>query len=261
MGEFDQDQRGTSLGMGSLFNPVTQLKYQYLSAWSIPTYYAMAKGSLTFSPFYFWSLVPGVKKIPEFFSGTTKSTLQHLLGKSYSGVGNIADDLATTIGLSGKEALAFKGRFTKDLQKQVIKGRWRAFDYKRVHDLIQKHVPTTRLSLMPETMTKAIVGVRKATSVSRIGATVLPLMAGIAVGSMAANLTTLAFKGAIASLNYMDSAIQHSRNLEFGGDMGPGFLSSAAATERQRAVQELQRTPMNGRRFMGREASLYSGLT
>ncbi len=261
MGELDQEQRGTGIGLGTLFNPLTQLKYQYMSAWAIPTYMSMARGSFTFSPFYFWGLA-GAGKIPELFGeGTTKTTLQYLLGKSYSGVGNVADDLATSIGLTGKEALAFKGRFTKDLTKQVIKGRWRAFDYKKVHDLILKHVPEIKGGTMPEMLTKSIIGLKKTATISRIGAAALPLIAGITIGGIAADLSTLAFKGAVASLNYMDTLIQHTRNLEFGGSLGPGFTSGAAATERQRAVQELQRTPMAGRRFMGREANIYSGIT
>lgn len=56
-----------------------------------------------------------------------------------------------------------------------------------------------------------------------------------------------------AALNFgINDRIQR---LEFGGGVDP-FTQTASLTERQRALQEIQRSSLNARRFMGNEAGL-----
>jgi hypothetical protein len=95
---------------------------------------------------------------------------------------------------------------------------------------------------------------------NRIGGFLLPIAAGAALGSFAGRMFDLSYKAGNAALAYANSTAEHIRALEFGGTLGAGFKTNAAATERQRAVQALQRTHLAGRGALGSEALNYSAI-
>ena len=80
--------------------------------------------------------------------------------------------------------------------------------------------------------------------------------------------TTAGYFGVKAAFGIVDAArksadiassmVEQSRSLEFGGTIGAGFKSQAAATERKRALQQSQKSPMSGRRNMTKEAENYA---
>ena len=67
------------------------------------------------------------------------------------------------------------------------------------------------------------------------------------------------FKGIKATSDAINRASEKVYNLELGGELSRGFLSSGAATERQRALQAIQGSHLSGRRFLGSEATLAHG--
>ena len=87
----------------------------------------------------------------------------------------------------------------------------------------------------------------------------LPLIGALA-GYGTAKLVGFTINKAIQVTNKVNEVAEHVRSLEFGGTLGPGYRTGAAATERQRLVQELQNSSSSNRRFKGQEASLYSGI-
>ena len=269
MAEFDQEQRGTSAGLlGGIFNPVEGLKTQFLTTYGLPTYYAMAQGTLNVAPFYFASLIPGISKLginPWDKGPVWRQVMGAAFGMDISGAGSVLEGFGTALGKSGDALTTFKGAWLKDLKQFVVRNRYRKLSDTRIFLQLQKYLPNgkvnRRLFMSTGMFQKAASGIRLAQSVSTIGTAVTGPLTGIAIGNIAANLAGLAFKGAISALQFAQTEKEHMRQVEMGGSLGIGFMSGAAATERQRCIQELQRTPLAGRRFMGREASMYAGIT
>lgn len=266
MAIYDEERRGTSQSiLGSLLNPITQMKYQYLSAWAFPTYYQMmAKGSVTFAPMYFMGQLTGLTgKVAPF---TAKRTIGGALFKLWEspGLPSVAEKISTAMG-GGAEV---KTNVLKGLQKFTAQNRFKSVNKARLLTDIRKFL-TFKGGIgakgpiaagVQKAITSSAGALQTSVTVSSIGAVLHPIAVGVLAGTAVAHLTGLAFKGAVAAINYVDAEIEHMRALELGGTLGPGFRSGAAATERQRAIQALQRTPLAGRRFLGQEASMYSTL-
>ena len=92
---------------------------------------------------------------------------------------------------------------------------------------------------------------------SRLGSILSPLIGWGTLAYTSVRLAELSFKAAVGAMDYANAKVQQIRSLEFGGTLGAGFQTQEAATERQRAVQMLQRTHLGGRRGLGTEASNY----
>jgi len=95
---------------------------------------------------------------------------------------------------------------------------------------------------------------------SAIGKVALPIMGGLIAGELLSSMAGATFKMGVAAINTMDRISENIRRLEFGEGLGAGYMTSAAKTERQRSVRAIQRSHLNGRRSIGREASLYSEI-
>ena len=266
MASYNDEQRGTSQSLlGSLINPVTNLKTQYFSAWAIPTYMGMAhSGKLGIGLLYSTGqMIPGMMNYAN-WGGNYKQKAAAAVFKmvEFPGTHGVAQNLATAIGDTSPESMA---RITSGLST-FIRGRrfsfggfggtWQRDAYKILRSA---GVGGMRREIMPALAagSRSLVA---SSVISGIGAVMSPIAWGMLVGEGVAHLAGLAFKGAVTAMDYVAAQTEHVRSLEFGGSLSAGFRSGAAATERQRCVKELQRTPLAGRRFMGQEANLYSSL-
>ena len=97
-------------------------------------------------------------------------------------------------------------------------------------------------------------------AIGRIGTAATWMGVGLMVGEGAMWLAGTAFKAQQSLVKYAESMRQHARMINFGGSLQPGYMTQGAFTERQRLVQEMQRSPLAGRRMMGNEASIYHGM-
>jgi len=95
---------------------------------------------------------------------------------------------------------------------------------------------------------------------SAVGKVALPIMSGVVIGEVLSSMVGATFKMGVAAVNTMDRISENIRRLEFGGNLGVGYMTAAAKTERQKAVQAIQRSHVNGRRFMGNEAAQYAEI-
>jgi len=82
---------------------------------------------------------------------------------------------------------------------------------------------------------------------------VMNILLAAEVISFAAEAT---FKGIRATSEAINRMTEKAYNLELGGELTKGYLTTGAATERQRALQAIQGSHLSGRRFLGSEASL-----
>ncbi len=272
MAGFDRQERGTSGSLvGSLINPITSLKYQFLSGWAWFNYRAIARsGAMSYKPLYLTSLITGGKlgADPSLAGLFSRDAGRNLMGIVSRGVGyDPAAKIGAMFDYKGNDLLQFRSRFSRGLSDFLKTNRWRGVQKGQVIDLLKKYIPEGLVEGKLGTLTgsradlfSAVSIVKRGQMISRLGSVAAPIIAGITAGNIAANLAGLWFKGTLAAVNFAEATVQHMRNLEMGGDLGPGFRTGAAATERQRAVKELQRTPLAGRRFMGNEANVYSGL-
>lgn len=88
------------------------------------------------------------------------------------------------------------------------------------------------------------------------GRVINPIMNIVLVAQVAKFLGESAFRGIQATADVIDRATEKVYNLELGGDLSRGFLTTQAATERQRALQAIQSSHLSARRFLGSEASV-----
>jgi len=107
---------------------------------------------------------------------------------------------------------------------------------------------------------KIMNALSSAKTLSTVGAVGTGIMAGVGLGQLAVGGFSLWFKGALTALDTFNAFAQQVRSLEFGGSLSSGYLSNEAATERGRAVREIQRSHVGGRRMLTQEASMYSGM-
>ena len=94
----------------------------------------------------------------------------------------------------------------------------------------------------------------------RAGAILGPVAGLALLGTTIGRTFSMAFKAGVAALEYAQGRGEQIRALEFGGTLGAGFRTQSAATERQRAVQAINRTHLSGRRALGHEAVNYHAL-
>lgn len=261
--------------VGSFTNPLESLKWAFWSAPAAWTYAEMSRvGSFAFRPIAltglagreFWGgLIAGKDPASKFFRGafggfTVGGTEAGLLGGM------------ETAGLSSKHLKEFSTVYRKTLKaarwkrmdpKLFIKGFVKNLDKSEIignvagdYGPLKQHL--TKLS--SRATNKLIPLIERNILISRIGSVGLPIVNTIMVSSVVSQLTSFAFKAATGLADAMDSAAESLRSLEFGGYLGAGYQTSAAATDRQRAIQEIQRSHTNGRRVIGNEANMYSEL-
>lgn len=272
---YDQEQRGSSGGvLGSMLNPVENLKYQYLSGWAALTYAQMMRtGGTSIQPFFMAGFIPGVRGL-----GTKLAASNNIFSRVAGGmlkgfdVGGIRSSVGRSLGamtgLKGEELSRFVSTYNKNIHKAISKNAWKSLSNRELSGVLRgvglksgAGIDVVKNFLGRTADGAALPSMfRNAMTVSRLGTAGLGITLGVTLGSGAAHAMGMAFKGALASIDYANAAIEHMKALEFGGTLGPGFRTGAAVTERQRAVQELQRIPLSGRRFLGDEASIYAGL-
>jgi hypothetical protein len=264
---YDDQNHNPSI-VAAMVNPITQLKYQYLGgAWSIPTYYAMRQsGNIALAPFYtVTTMMPWLKK----YGSTAKTAPWHqkalafAVGKYEWSLKGSIESVARSAGMNETVLPKFTSELSRNLTKYVTKNRWKNFGDLEVYNKVLSEVTATGIrgpmgAGTPESLMRISSAVRTTQVISRIGATVTPILTGIALGEIAANAMSLWFKGSMAALDYANAKIESMRTLEMGGGLGAGYRTAAAVTERQRAVRELARTPINASRMLGNEASIYS---
>ena len=270
MSNYDQERGSTAW---SLLNPFTQ----YTSIpWNIPTLWTAARsGSIGFNPLWF---TLGLNRKMAFTKnmikagGWRKIVGYGIEGYDFGGVGSVADMWP---GEGGISSLARPG-LVKKLSAVMRRTPLEAGDIPIAESIgnVLGHIgyegkvfyPGPAMVNRPATaiaesaVSKAVSVFKTSQLVSRLAMGISPMLIGLQLGDLAANGAAMAFKGMIAVSKVIDAQTQNMRNLEFGEGLGAGFRTQQAATERQRLVQELQRTPLSGRRFLGREANLYSGM-
>ncbi|PIU55711.1 MAG: hypothetical protein COS89_06765, partial [Deltaproteobacteria bacterium CG07_land_8_20_14_0_80_38_7] len=266
MANYSEEQRGTSGSLlGSFFNPITQMKYQYFSKWSIPTYMSMMKGGqIPVSLFYMGKFIPGMKHLvaaPGSDAPMWKKFVGSIIDYSYNPIQSLQDNIAGAAvksGLDENVIHAFRSKFNKAATELVKKSKFKSIPSGDIKNLLGGLLGPGQAD--KAMVTSAATMLNRAQVIMRVGGLTTGILTGMTIGSGIAGMAALAFKGAMATMNYLDSAMEHIRGLEFGGTLGPGYRTGAAATERQRSISELQRSPIAGRRFLGSEAKMYAGL-
>jgi hypothetical protein len=203
-------------------------------------------------PFWAEKVVPGV------LGGGT------ILGGSTSA--SVVDALATIGDSSRKE---FNNVFQKSFRHAVRHKKWMAGGETAVHDVMNtiydKLSDRFNSRMVNNFMTKLSSAsfartVNTAMYVSRLGSFITPIATGWFVGSAIGRAAELSFKAGMSAIQYAAAKAEQLRSLEFGGTLGAGYRTQSAATERQRAMQALQRNHMGGRRALGTEAQQYAAL-
>jgi len=108
----------------------------------------------------------------------------------------------------------------------------------------------------------AITGALLGSAIPGAG-TIVGLGAGLAIGAAGtfgfnkmADVAEMPFRLGARGWNYLKARGRASRRLEMGGNLSAGNRTMAAATMRQRALQQMGRSGMNMRSLLGREATL-----
>lgn len=93
--------------------------------------------------------------------------------------------------------------------------------------------------------------------------TVLGMAAGFAIGGALAygtgkllDIAEAPIRVAHSGWNYLRDLGKRTRGMELGGSLSAGNRSMAAATMRQRALQQMSRSGINARTLLGREATM-----
>ena len=260
-----------------MLNPLNYLKYQYSGLFAILTYREMAtKGAMTFHPYwgYDWAIGKVFPKLGSFtgnfFEGTTGSGgfLKNLsgfaLGKTAWSGDIAAQGIAKSIGLSGDVAAKFAASYKDEIGTYLGGKLWTTLDAPTIQGIVSSSAKKAGHSLVASRAVAerfaapALRSAMMSQTIQRIGSVLGPLNLGITIGATAANVLGMAFKGAYSATQFVNARLEHMRNLEFGGSLGPGYQTNAATTERMAAARYLQSTPLSANRFMGNEASVYS---
>lgn len=95
--------------------------------------------------------------------------------------------------------------------------------------------------------------------VPKIGRVGSSLFAAYVVASIVAPLAEAGVHAIAApylhGVNLMRDVANRITNTEFGGQLGPGFVTGQATTERQRALEQIHRSRLNARSAIGNEAT------
>lgn len=251
--------------ISDLINPVENLKLQYTSPLAFFTYRSMrSKGNLAIQPFYLLDLVPWVRKHGTNLNWNKLMSEPTLGGFKNAGLGlisgkwgfNIEDSLGAMVPEKGAaDLMATKIR---DYTKRNLKKDFSSTDF--ISYLGNK----TNGSAVASKFVASTVGQKslikiatRARTIMKIGAVGEGVVGFYFAGKMLADLSVGFFKGAVAASNYVASAREGIRNLEFG-ELGNGYMSKGAATERQAALQEMQNSHLNGSLFLTNEARNYA---
>lgn len=271
MSGYDTEQRPTSAfsAVGSMLNPISELKYQFTGLLAYANYRSMYKtGSLSFQPYYMLSMLTGNK------IGGGTSIVEQAINKKVTGQGFLSAAFGRGLEYSPSHRIATKlgynsssphwGNVTSQIQKNLsnfyARKDFTSASGNQVIELLSGVADVHYLGDDPVVQKSIARTMRTGVTISRIGAFIGPATVGLAAGQVVSAAAGLWFKGSLAAISFADAAINQMRSLELGGELGPGFRTGAAATERQRAISELQRTPLAGRRFFGSEAAIYHGL-
>lgn len=174
--------------------------------------------------------------------------------------------LAKQIGLDAANSKIF----VKAWKSAITRNRFRALDIGQFKNILAKTLIGSRSGYNWEyAMNKLFIG-QAASATERIaaanvlasgvGTVVTAVGAGIVAANLLSGITSFMYKAAVGISEAADRFAARARYVNFGGNLEPGYLTRAAATDRQRALREIQRSQLNGRRFIGNEASQYSAL-
>lgn len=201
----------------------------------------------------------------------TRSVIPAVLGSGANVTGIASPGVANAIvdAASGMNT-AFAGDFGRALKSVIRRKRWATGGASVADDVMfgvaeklsKKYGNRQALSTVAKFMgdKSAMTGMQRMFIASKIGGILTPVLGGLMIGELVGRTMSLAFKAGVSALDYASAQAEHMRALEFGGTLGAGFRSQSAATERQRAVQMLQRTHLGGRRGLGTEAATYAAL-
>lgn len=269
-----QNDQQASYGIGGLLTG--QLKYQYFGGvWSLPTYWQMRGGTVSVEPLYMANLFySGFHKLGASMGSSApwyKKALGILTGANRFSVEESVSAFVAKSGVSTTAKDALVSSMTADLKRYMLKHKWENLRNGQVVSAIKSiamnSTPKTGTVIwdmstkkMTSEITRLGMSMRTAMAVSRMGSLMMPAMTGITIGQVLANTAAFAFKGAMAATDYVRTRTESWGALEMGRGLSSGYQSGAAATERQRAMQEMARTPINARRVLGSEASIYAGL-
>lgn len=266
MANQENQQPGLASFLFDAVNPVSQLRYQFIGAFSFPTYYGLRRGKLNVQPM--WVL--------NAFSG----------GK----LGRMARENMMKPGVSPvkKHIMAFLGGY--DFSPQVKFSKWikemnpdiSETQLAETLKLLDENLINTKMLKNPEYISNILqskgTGNLAKESADKIALRMVAHaqsfkhimkwvpVAGYAVaaydaGRIAAKAVSIMYQGAEAFSNFAKAKAENIRAVEFAKPLGGGFISHNGVTERQRAIAEMARTPSMNRRFLGNEAAYYSGYT
>lgn len=244
----------------SLMNPVENIKSQFFSGfWGYTTYRAQRLyGKTQVDPFFFLNITrKGLHKVTGFGDGVWAKAADTYIKKTTSG----------WLGLEGLN-IDPKSTYQDILQKYNLKTQEHSFNkfvkYIRNNTTKQYSVESikTTMSVSEETA-KDLFKVAKRYSL--YFKYIIPGMQFMYAGILAydiGSLTAKAIGGMINTstkiANLLNNEAKNISSLEFNKQLSNGYLSGGAATERQLAIQAMQRNPGLHRRFIGNEASFYS---
>lgn len=257
--ESASSQSGGGSIVGSLLNPLNYAEMQFLSVWGIPSYLSMMRtGSVSFNPLLGMEFGYGnklkqssnifKKGIGTFMSGFKKDPLSSLAGEIVDASGIAYENKAARVAI-----------LKKNLTGVLGKAKWRDGSSKQMYGLVRDAAKRMGISTSVGMETNIAKRMSSAINISRLGAIGSGIFTGVGIGLAVSGTFNLWFKGALTALDTFSAFTNHVRSLEFGGSLSNGYLSTSAATERQRAVREIQRSHVGGRRMLGREATMYSG--
>lgn len=242
----------------NIINPFPDIAAQFTGAVGIYTFGRMARGyGAGIFPSIFTSMAPTQFGLGGKTKGFGLFARKWLKGFEWGG----GPEMMRAMKLGGE----YKTPFMKALRGVLRESKWKTYipeDFLASLGgaLGKVGVPVTSLTGKGVAASIGKMG-RYAVIGSSIGNVALPIIAGISAGQLVSNIVGLTFKAGVAAMNTISRVSEHIRGLEFGGELGPGYITGAAKTERQRAIQQIQRSHLNARRNIGNEAELYSGIT
>ena len=249
----DERTSPVSSMIGSMLNPFTAIKEQYFSVWAIPFTLTPAArtGAISYFPFFTPAML-FMKRVSYAGKALKDISLKSVVKGAFGGIHvtgglpGVATHISNAMTIAADDAAKLSKTLYPHLRsymKVTPLGKITSegvFDYlvgkgqiegARVTELLTKIEPVKNIGSM--VYTSKVVS----TIATRFNAALI----GVTVGELLANAVTYTFKGSLAALNYANAKIEHMRALELGGQLGPGYRSSAAAGERQGAVQGLSR--------------------
>ena len=265
MAEFDEQDRATS---GSLIgnavgilNPFRALKEQYFSIWGLPSYYSMARGGSTTASLFLGYSPEWANKLKDNHNILKRGIGHFFSGYKYDPLGSLSEELLNASRIAPESRAGAANVIRKNLAELLGKNKWSKMSKAKMYKMASSAVRMNGIGVKGSMALRATVAKRMSSAItmSRLGAIGSGLFTGVALGGAIAEGFNLWFKGALTTLDTFSAFQEQVRSLEFGGSLSSGYMSTEAVTERQRALREIQRSHVGGRRMLGSEAQLYAG--